>query len=76
MVADGLHHREDRAPAAEGPSSDDGSVQVSRDGAARLLAGIFLSNAAAGDNAANDELITEMCRRMNARRSRDGARRR
>jgi hypothetical protein len=37
---------------------------ISADAAAKALAGIFLANADRGDNAANDEIIAEMVRRM------------
>jgi hypothetical protein len=39
---------------------------ISADAAARALQEYFLANADRGDNAANDELVAEMLRRMRA----------
>ncbi len=46
---------------------------ISADAAARALQEYFLANAERGDNAANDELVAEMLRRIRAlRASREG----
>ncbi len=46
---------------------------ISADAAARALQEYFLANADRGDDAANDELVAEMLRRMRALRvSREG----
>jgi len=42
---------------------------ISADAAARALREYFLANADRGDDAANDELIAEMLRRIRARRA-------
>ena len=50
-----------------------GPPAISVDAAARALQEYFLANADRGDNAANDELVAEMLRRMCAlRASREG----
>jgi hypothetical protein len=50
-----------------------GPPVISVDAAARALQEYFLANADRGDNAANDELVAEMLRRMRAlRASREG----
>lgn len=41
---------------------------ISADAAARALRDLFLANADRGDNAANDELVTELVRRIRAQR--------
>ncbi len=42
---------------------------ISADAAASALQEYFLANADRGDNAANDELVAEMMRRIRARRA-------
>jgi hypothetical protein len=50
-----------------------GPPVISVDAAARALQEYFLANADRGDDAANDELVAEMLRRMRAlRASREG----
>ena len=50
-----------------------GPPLISADAASRALQEYFLANADRGDNAANDELIAEILRRMRAlRASREG----
>lgn len=46
-----------------------GPPLLSADTAARALQEYFLANADRGDNAANDELVVEMLRRIRARRA-------
>ena len=50
-----------------------GPPLISADAAARALQEYFLANADRGDNAANDEFVAELLRRMRAlRASREG----
>ena len=42
---------------------------IRADAAARALRDLFLANADRDDNAANDELVTELVRRIRAQRS-------
>ena len=50
-----------------------GPPLISAEAAARALQECFLANADRGDNAANDELVAELLRRMRAlRASREG----
>jgi hypothetical protein len=48
-----------------GPASEPDAV-MSRQAAARALCALFLANAEHGHNAANDELIAELTRRIRA----------
>ncbi len=43
-----------------------GPLLINADAAARMLCDHFLANADRGDNAANDELVAELVRRMRA----------
>lgn len=45
-----------------------GPPLISADAAARALRDLFLANADRGDNAANDELVAELVRRIRAQR--------
>lgn len=46
-----------------------GSPVISAEAAARALQECFLDNADRGDDAANDELVAELVRRIRARRA-------
>ncbi|HET9256293.1 MAG TPA: hypothetical protein VFO16_14000 [Pseudonocardiaceae bacterium] len=43
--------------------------EISADEAARALCALFLANADRGDNAANDNLVAELVRRIRVRQS-------
>ncbi|MGH4007429.1 MAG: hypothetical protein ACRDTH_04550 [Pseudonocardiaceae bacterium] len=65
------HTPQDRPITGEPPVP--GPPLISADAAAQALQEYFLANADRGDDAANDELITKMLRRMRASRvSREG----
>lgn len=49
-------------------NSPDPLLIDSQDAAARALCDFFLANADRGDNAANDELVAELVRRIRVRR--------
>jgi hypothetical protein len=51
------------------PVSTDGQPLISAEAAARTLQEHFLDNADRGDNAANDELVAELVRRIRALRA-------
>ncbi|MGH3888124.1 MAG: hypothetical protein ACRDSZ_16440 [Pseudonocardiaceae bacterium] len=57
------HRADPQFPTVPGPPVID-----SPDAAARALRDLFLANADRGDNAANDELVAELVRRICAQR--------
>jgi hypothetical protein len=60
----------DPSPAGHPASSPaPGPPLISAEAAARALQECFLANADRGDNAANDELVAELLRRMRALRA-------
>lgn len=70
------HTLHDRQIAGEpGLSASNDRVITNREDAGNVLCELFLANAARGDNAANDELVDAMVRRLRALRvSTDGDR--